>query len=299
MSEKKEFENILAALGERALTEQEQMRLWDLIDAKPERLEEYLEIQQMNFALEDMNLSLVTAEDEAVKVSKPAKSKMGLWLTVAAAIVLSFVIFTLNKTPEKQAVAKTVEPESAQKVEKEITPEEEYKQKILELPEKGSLNRPPTEFSSVQAEDDEIVFNRDIRPIIAENCISCHGPDEHGREADLRLDTLEGILADNTVVPGKPEKSEFIVRIFTDDDDDLMPPPDSHKSLTKEQKELLKKWVEIGAPWQNHWSYVKPVKPKVKVDANPIDYFITKKLKKKGLKLSPEADRYFSKKSGF
>ncbi|MCH2207227.1 MAG: DUF1553 domain-containing protein [Lentisphaerales bacterium] len=292
MSEKKEFENILAALGERPLTEQEQMRLWELIELKPERLEEYLEVQQMNFALEDMNLSLVTAEDEVAKVEKSKKSFTGIILAVAAAVVLGFVLFGIDRTPEKVEIAEVVVPETIHNAESESTLEEEYRKKIEELPTTGSLNRPPTEFSSVQAEDDQIDFNRDIRPIIAENCISCHGPDEHGREADLRLDTHEGILADNTVVPGKPEESEFITRIFTDDEDDLMPPPDSHKSLTQEQKELLKKWVKAGAPWQNHWSYVKPVKPQVKGDENPVDFFISKRLKRKGLSLSPEADRY-------
>jgi hypothetical protein len=148
-----------------------------------------------------------------------------------------------------------------------------------------------------------VKFNRDIRPILAENCYACHGPDNNARKAKLRLDTKEGIFEktpkrDPAVIPGDLEKSELWRRVTTTDEDDRMPPPDSHKVLKPEQKELLKKWIVTGAPWEGHWAYVKPERPEVpKVKAsgfpvrNPIDAFILAKLESKGLKPAPEADK--------
>ena len=150
---------------------------------------------------------------------------------------------------------------------------------------------------------DTIKFNRDIRPILTENCLACHGPDPGARKAKLRLDTKEGIFEktpkrEPAVIPGDLEKSELWLRVSTTDEDDLMPPPDSHKVLKPEQKELLKKWILSGAPWQGHWAYVKPERsdvPKVKAAGfpirNPIDAFVLAKLQSKGLKPAPEADK--------
>src|SRR5438477_2618974 len=88
----------------------------------------------------------------------------------------------------------------------------------------------------------DIQFNRDNRPILSETCFRCHGPDSAARKADLRFDRREVAISVGAIVPGKPEKSEMISRIFSDDPDTRMPPPDSHKSLTAAQKELLKRW---------------------------------------------------------
>src|ERR1700761_9235766 len=99
-------------------------------------------------------------------------------------------------------------------------------------------------------------FNRDVAPILSENCFLCHGQDPHKREADLRLDRKEGLFRSKdgvTVVkPGDPESSELIARILTDDKQDLMPPPKSHRSLNAAQKKLLERWVQEGAPWAGH-----------------------------------------------
>jgi hypothetical protein len=159
-------------------------------------------------------------------------------------------------------------------------------------------------FASGAAQGNTSVkFNRDIRPILAENCYACHGPDNNARKAKLRLDTKEGIFEktpkrEPAVIPGALEKSELWQRVITTDEDDRMPPPDSHKVLKPEQKELLKNWIMAGAPWQGHWAYVKPERPEVpKVKAsgfpirNPIDAFILAKLQGKGLKPAPEADK--------
>src|ERR1041385_2476912 len=92
----------------------------------------------------------------------------------------------------------------------------------------------------------KIEFNRDIRPILSDNCFRCHGPDKNQRKAKLRLDVREVALEKEAFVPGKPDQSELIRRINTTNEDDVMPPPVMHKKLTKAQKELFAKWIEQG-----------------------------------------------------
>src|SRR5688572_16006704 len=114
-----------------------------------------------------------------------------------------------------------------------------------------------------------IDFNRDIRPILSNQCFKCHGPDPKERKGGidgLRLDTLEGAIADlgtgvGAIVPGKPDQSELIRRITATDPDEVMPPPGIGKELKPSEIELLKKWVQAGAPYAKHWSYAKPVRP--------------------------------------
>lgn len=140
-------------------------------------------------------------------------------------------------------------------------------------------------------------FNRDIRPILSENCFYCHGQDEKHREAKLRLDVREsavqakdGIAA---IVPGKPGESELMRRIVATDANDVMPPPESHKTLTKAQIALIKRWIEEGAPYQGHWAFETPKRPAIPKDAaarNPIDALVRAKLKAEGLKPAREAD---------
>ncbi len=141
-------------------------------------------------------------------------------------------------------------------------------------------------FNAVCADD--VDFNRDIRPIIADNCFACHGFDANAREADLRLDTREGATADlggyAAVVPGKPDKSELLRRIRSRDPDEVMPPADSHKKpLDKRSIELITKWIEQGAPWGDHWAFIKPVKANVPQDVHPIDFFVRQSLAQHGL----------------
>jgi hypothetical protein len=143
----------------------------------------------------------------------------------------------------------------------------------------------------------KLEYNRDIRPILSENCFPCHGPDKNQRKAKLRLDILDAALEKKAFVPGKPGDSELVKRIFTSKQDDLMPPPDSHKQLARAQKELLKRWVAEGAEYQPHWAYIKPVRPAVPAVKNaawikdPIDAFILHDLEAKKLTPSAEADK--------
>ena len=150
-------------------------------------------------------------------------------------------------------------------------------------------------FDTLPAEElpKTVQFNRDIRPILSNNCFLCHGPDKGRRKANLRLD-LEEEAKKEVIVPGKPEESEFWVRITSTDKDERMPPPKTKKSLNPRQIGLIKKWIEQGAKYEGHWAFTSPqtpVLPKnvVKWGHNPIDNFTLKKLKTNGLAPSPEA----------
>ncbi len=140
-------------------------------------------------------------------------------------------------------------------------------------------------------------FNRDVRPILSENCFACHGPDKASRKAKLRLDLRDVALEKGAFEPGQPDISDAITRIFSTDPEEIMPPPDSNHSLTSAQKETLKQWVAEGAEYEPHWAFIPPVRPEVPThassekDANPIDAFIGASLERAGLPFSPEADR--------
>ena len=149
--------------------------------------------------------------------------------------------------------------------------------------------------------DDEVGFNRDVHPILAANCFPCHGPDPIGRKEDLRFDRETGFFGNRkggpVVVRGKPEASPLYQRIMHADPDEVMPPPESKKSLSAADKELLRRWIAQGAPWQPHWSFIKPERPslpRVKNDKwvrNPLDRFVLARLEAEGLSPAPEADR--------
>lgn len=146
-----------------------------------------------------------------------------------------------------------------------------------------------------------IDFNRQIRPILVEHCLPCHGPDEKARKADLRLDkvNLQDIQTDGgkLVTAGKPEESELISRLITDDKSKVMPPVKFAKPLTPVQIQLLKEWVTQGAKSSVHWAFVPPIKPPVPVVKtsgwvrNPIDAFVLARLEAEGIQPEPEANR--------
>ncbi len=146
-----------------------------------------------------------------------------------------------------------------------------------------------------------ISFNRDIRPILSDNCFNCHGPDEKKRKAKLRLDTREGATAIRDKVqaikPKDLDGSELWSRINAKDPDDIMPPVDSNKKLTAQQIETLRRWILDGAPYQGHWAFEaprKPALPKISKKAwpkNEIDYFIAAALEEKNLKPEDEAKK--------
>lgn len=140
-------------------------------------------------------------------------------------------------------------------------------------------------------------YGRDVRPILAENCFQCHGQDAGTRKGKLRLDTHEGQGKPGVIVAGKPDESELIARILSPYEDERMPPADSPRTLSAAQKDVLKRWVEEGAPFAEHWAFAaprRPALPDVKQRAwvrSPVDRFILARIETEGLAPSPEADR--------
>ncbi|MBX6315680.1 MAG: DUF1549 domain-containing protein, partial [Isosphaeraceae bacterium] len=148
----------------------------------------------------------------------------------------------------------------------------------------------------------KVNYNRDIRPILSDNCFACHGPDASKRKAGLRLDTPEGALAElesgsRAIVPGNPDESELIARITAEEDSIRMPPPKARKTLKPEQIDLLRRWIEQGAPMETHWAFLAPQRPALPEVSDPtwprtpIDRFLLARLDAEGLKPSPEADK--------
>ncbi len=143
-------------------------------------------------------------------------------------------------------------------------------------------------------------FTRDVRPILADRCYTCHGPDEEARTTELRLDRRESAFADlgdgrHALVPGNTAASELVRRITSDDPDERMPPPDAKRRLTPDQVETLVKWVEQGAAWDEHWSLVAPRRPEFPTvrnrewPINGIDWFVLARLEREDLAPSPPA----------
>ena len=156
--------------------------------------------------------------------------------------------------------------------------------------------------AAARADEEPVLFNRDIRPIFSDTCFKCHGFDANTRKADLRLDTEEGAFAERDgitpLVPGHPDRSEAYRRITSDDPDERMPPPESNLSITVTQKDLLRRWIEQGAEYEKHWSLIPPARPQLPAvrdldwARNPIDQFILARLEREGLTPSPEAPKH-------
>jgi len=158
---------------------------------------------------------------------------------------------------------------------------------------------------AMQACGEEPSFTRDIKGILSNRCVRCHGPDPEGRagggDEGLRLDTFAGATADlgghAAIVPGKPDESELIARITSTDPDIVMPPPEAGERLPEKQVDLLKRWIAAGATYEPHWAYVRPSRPPLPAvnntawPKNAIDRFILARLEAEGLAPQPEADR--------
>ena len=149
---------------------------------------------------------------------------------------------------------------------------------------------------------EKISYNFHIRPILADRCFSCHGPDEAARKSDLRLDQEASAYArlasgGKAIVPGRPRKSVVHQRMYSDDPELMMPPPESNLSLTDYEKLLIQKWIEQGAAYEQHWAFRRVESPKVpkakdtEMVINEIDYFILERLRQEGLSLSKAASK--------
>ena len=149
---------------------------------------------------------------------------------------------------------------------------------------------------------DRVDFNRDIRPLISNNCLACHGPDENERAAGLRLDTEDGSREDlggyAAVVPGKPAKSELLSRLVEDDEALRMPPEGKGRRLNRKEIAIVRQWIEQGGDYDRHWSYESPQRPtpphvnQISWVHNPIDAFVLARLEQQGLTPSKKADRF-------
>ncbi len=146
-----------------------------------------------------------------------------------------------------------------------------------------------------EAASKPVDFDREIRPILADNCFACHGPDDKQRMANLRLDTKDGLFA--VVAAGKSPESKLYQRISAPEKGKRMPPPFAERFPNPQQVELIRRWIDEGAKWETHWAYVPPKRPDPPAVGNqawirnPIDNFILAKLESEGLKPSPEADK--------
>ena len=147
----------------------------------------------------------------------------------------------------------------------------------------------------------KVDFTTDVRPILSEYCFHCHGPDKSTREADLRLDLSKGAMKDlggySAVVPGKPEDSELVFRLHSDDKDELMPPPETGKRLNDKQKKILEEWIKQGAEYKEHWSFLPISKPNVPTNVSksksnhPVDRFLAQKIEKEPFQFSQQTDK--------
>ncbi len=152
------------------------------------------------------------------------------------------------------------------------------------------------------AQQNNVDFNRDIRPILSNKCFACHGPDKKTRESGLRLDTFDGATEDlgdyQAIKPGDAANSELINRVTSDDEDEMMPPPSHGKPLTTKERKLLADWIDSGAKYSQHWSYSVPRRPTVpqlrgdRWSVNEIDRFAWRMMQKKNLSPNKPANRY-------
>jgi hypothetical protein len=161
-----------------------------------------------------------------------------------------------------------------------------------------------TNKNTVKEVPDVVDFNFHVRPILSDRCFKCHGPDANKRQANLRLDTEEGVFAalkeepsKHVIVPGDPMQSALFARLINNDTAEVMPPPSSNLALTKTEIEIIKKWISQGAVYKKHWSFIAPQKakiPKIDSDLNPknaIDNFVFTKMKEVGLSPNQPAEK--------
>ena len=155
-------------------------------------------------------------------------------------------------------------------------------------------------WSALQAAEPPVDYSRQIRPILADNCLACHGPDAAERQAGLRLDVRASATAaaesgEKAIVPGKASQSELIKRIHADEPSVRMPPAEAKKTLTAAQKSLLARWIDEGAKYDEHWAFVAPERPSLPEvqdkswPRRPIDGFILERLEREGLSPAGEA----------
>lgn len=316
----REFEGLLTAFSERELTSWEHDRLWALLKESPKRVDRWKkecrligllesleeeEVENRGIVVSPANVTSLPTAEVGTASSHNSWMKWGA-AACAAAAAIALLVPSEESKPSDEAGELVAMTESQPTTPAVVTttieeePQETYNRIIATLPAVGSQERPPTSTENASFVADLVVdFNNDIRPILADKCFHCHGPDEHSRKADLRLDTEEGAFADLggyfAVKKGDADNSEVVLRIFDEDPDSIMPPPKFHKPMTADEKAKIVAWIESGAEWAGHWSFepvADPEVPEAEWGHNEIDAFVLARMEEKGLTPNPEADRY-------
>ncbi|EMB16184.1 PSD1 and planctomycete cytochrome C domain-containing protein [Rhodopirellula europaea] len=323
MSSREPIDQLLAAHLANELTDDQAIELREHLASDTEALDHYLDLCELDEALVSRQPSTKPLVNLPDTTSTSAMHSFLVWSVAACALVIGNLIWLqtwptsgrsglamVDETATSSTQVDQATTQTANSPDPERSPNRRPPNPWKVINSSGSMNHPALTVASIpeidSASDRKLKFNRDIRPILSETCFHCHGPDEHGRRADLRLDTLEGATTDlggyQPIVPGNVEDSEAWQRIISDDPDMLMPPPESHLALTQEQKTLLKRWIEEGAAYEGHWAFISPTMPEVPtVDfteeqsekswaRNDIDFFVAQRLVEANLAPSPEAD---------
>lgn len=303
-------DELLAILTERAFTASEHTEFQNILRRSPEALDRYLDHCEMETWLAAAGKGLDSASDGSpvpASVLRPTSSsrlRRWVWLPAAAA-ALAIMLLGANAIFQKESPVAPVGPQPSAAVLAESSRSNDGADSPTRDPWKtisstGSLKHPALIAASVPvpATQRPIRFNRDVRPILSETCFHCHGPDAHGRRADLRLDLAEGAKADlggyQAIVPHDLAKSEAWSRILSTDPEEQMPPPESHLVLTETQKETLRRWIVQGAEYEGHWAWSPPQPPAPPAPAtatalSEIDAFIQARLVEEGMAPAPEA----------
>lgn len=323
MSSREPIDQLLAAHLANELTDDQAIELREHLASDTEALDHYLDLCELDEALVSRQPSTKPLVNLPDTTSTSAMHSFLGWSVAACALVIGNLIWLqtwptsgrsglamVDETATSSTQVDQATTQTTNSPDPERSPNRRPPNPWKVINSSGSMNHPALTVASIpeidSASDRKLKFNRDIRPILSETCFHCHGPDEHGRRADLRLDTLEGATTDlggyQPIVPGNVEDSEAWQRIINDDPDMLMPPPESHLALTQEQKTLLKRWIEEGAAYEGHWAFISPTMPEVPtVDfteeqsekswaRNDIDFFVAQRLVEANLAPSPEAD---------
>ncbi len=295
-----ELENLIARLLDGSLTDEERRDLEQRLQNDPAAQRVYIEQCQMHAQLAlnpelKPQLQVIANGDasHATELEQAAGRSFWRWGGVAAAVGLVAALATWQFAPDSSSSIDSAEIAS-------ITPEAAYEE--AEFSERGSLSRSPTNFAVVTPTGgipEKISFNRDVRPIFSENCYHCHGPDANTRKAELRLDIEANAFEPHgefgaAIIRGDPKNSPVFKRITSTKKSEIMPPVDSHKSLTTDEKEVIRKWIDQGAEWEGHWAFVAPEKsapPQSSWGENAIDAFVASEQAARGLAPNPEADR--------
>lgn len=295
-----ELENLIGRMLEGTLSDDERRALAARLQNDPEARRIYTEQCRLHAELSlnaDLRPHLKAEElitDQDAVGDPPHRVSVWRWLGPAIAIGAVGAWVGLYDSPAEPVAETEVSIASH-------SPEAAYEE--ADFAERGSLSRPPTNFAVVTPTGGgyggEISFNRDVRPILSENCYHCHGPDANTRKAELRLDIEANAFEPHgdyaaAIIRGDPVNSPIYQRITSTKKSEIMPPVDSHKTLTAAEKAIIHDWIDQGAEWEAHWAFMAPEKlppPPSDWGNGPIDAFVVAKQIEQGIAPNPTADR--------